>query len=347
MGRPLSSFGGLMPDQRFFQALGPLSLSEIAAGSLAHIHRGDPALRLRAVAPLAKAGQGEIAYLGDARYAAELATTQASAVFVTQDKIDQAPADCAVLVTREPQAAYARAANLLHHPLRHQDDQGAVHASAELEEGVTLSPGVVIGQNVRIGAGTEIGANSVIGPGVSIGRGCRIGSNVTVGFALVGDRVRILSGAVIGEEGFGVAGSASGAIDVPQLGRVIIQDGVTIGANACIDRGAYDDTVIGENTKIDNLVQVGHNNQIGRNCVIAAHSGLSGSCVLGDGVMFGGAVGVSDHMHIGAGARVAARSGVMHTIPPGETWCGTPAKPIRRFMREVAWLARQIDKKPS
>ena len=174
----------------------------------------------------------------------------------------------------------------------------------------------------------------------AIGRDCRLGANVTVGFALIGDRVRILSGAVVGEEGFGVAGGRGGAVDVPQLGRVILQDQVTVGANACIDRGAWEDTVVGENTKIDNLVQVAHNVRLGRNCVLAAHTGISGSCNVGDNVMFGGRAGIADHLDIGSGAKIAAAAGVMKDVPAGQIYCGSPARPLRRFMRETAWLAR-------
>jgi UDP-3-O-[3-hydroxymyristoyl] glucosamine N-acyltransferase len=162
-----------------------------------------------------------------------------------------------------------------------------------------------------------------------------------VGHALIGDRVRILAGAVIGEAGFGVGASRAGVIDMPQLGRVILQDGVTVGANSCIDRGAWDDTVVGENTKIDNLVQIAHNVQLGRNCVLAAHTGISGSVTVGDGVQFGGRAGIADHLDIGAGSRIAAAAGVMKDVPAGETWAGSPARQLRRFMRETAWLARK------
>ena len=154
-----------------------------------------------------------------------------------------------------------------------------------------------------------------------------------------------LSGARIGEPGFGAAGSRAGPIDVPQLGRVILQDGVSVGANTCIDRGAYDDTVVGENTKIDNLCMIGHNCVIGRNGLMAAHTGLSGSVTVGDGVMFGGKAGVGDHLNIGEGARVAAGAGVLQDIPAGETWSGYPAKPLRQFLREAVWLAKQASGK--
>ena len=222
---------------------------------------------------------------------------------------------------------------------------GIDHAAAAEDGSVLFEPGAVIGAGARIGRGTRIGANSVIGPGVQIGRDCVIGSNVSVAFALIGDRVRLMSGARIGEAGFGAARSKTGPVAVPQLGRVILQDGVTVGANSCIDRGAYDDTIVGENTKIDNLVMVAHNCVIGRNCLLAAHTGISGSVTVGDGVIFGGKAGIGDHIHIGEGARVAAGAGVLADIPAGETWSGYPAKPLRQFLRETIWLAKQASGK--
>jgi UDP-3-O-[3-hydroxymyristoyl] glucosamine N-acyltransferase len=331
-----------MPDTRFYEQLGPATLAELA--DVAGAELSVPAAgfkRIATAAPLARADEDGIAFLSDRRYLAELSTTRAGACFAQPAFAKAAPEGCVVLLTAEPQAAYARAAAHLHQP-RHLDAQGpAVAPSAQIEAGAVLGRNVVIGEDVRIGAGTEIGPNAVIGPGVCIGRDGRIGANVVIGFALIGDRVRILAGAVIGEAGFGVAGSRGGAIDIPQLGRVVIQDDVTIGACTCIDRGAWDDTVVGERTKIDNLVQIAHNVKLGRNCLLAAHTGISGSVTVGDGAAFGGRAGIADHLEIGAGARVAAASGVMKSIPPGETWCGQPARPLRRFMRETAWLARK------
>ncbi len=330
-----------MPDPRFFEPLGPVSLGELA--EIAGAALADPSQRtanILGVAPLDRAGDGDIAYFFDRRYGDALGKTQARACFVTKAQAGRLPPGCAALITAEPQVAYVRAANRLHRPRVIPPCDRLVHPTAELDEGVVLAPGVVIGPHARIGGGTAIGANTVIGVGVSIGREGQIGPNVSVGFALIGDRVRLLAGARIGEAGFGITGGQDGAIDIPQLGRAILQDGVTVGVNSCIDRGAWDDTVIGENTKLDNLVQIAHNCRIGRNCLAAALTGISGSTVVGDGVRFGGRVGIADHVTIGDGATVLASGGVMRDIPAGETWGGTPAVPSRQWLRQVAALGR-------
>ena len=329
-----------MPDARFFESAQALSLAQLATATGAELIRGEPSALIETVAPLAQAGERGVAFLGDPKYRQDLTATAAGAVFVAAKHAELVPAGVAVLVTPEPQAAWSRAARLFHSP-RLLGPEPGVHPTAVLEEGVVVGPGVVIGPGAAIGARTRVGANTVIGPGVHIGRDGDIGPNVTLGFCLAGDRVRIGAGTVIGEAGFGVAGSSEGLMDVPQLGRVILQDRVSVGANSCIDRGAYDDTVIGEGTKIDNLVQVGHNSRIGRHCVLAGHTGISGSVVIGDGAALGGRAGVTDHVHIGARARIAAASMVINDVPDGEAWGGQPARPLRRFLRETLWLAKQ------
>jgi UDP-3-O-[3-hydroxymyristoyl] glucosamine N-acyltransferase len=208
---------------------------------------------------------------------------------------------------------------------------------------VIVDPGAVIGQGVELGAGTIIGPNAVIGPGVRIGRDGSVGASTTILAALIGDRVIIHPGAHIGQDGFGFALGPRGHLKVPQIGRVIIQNDVEIGAGVTIDRGANRDTVIGEGAKIDNLVQIGHNVVIGRHAVLVSQSGVSGSSAIGDFAALGGQAGIAGHLTIGAGAQVAAAAGVMTDIPPGERWAGAPAKPVRKFFREVAAIKRLAD----
>ena len=330
-----------MPDPRFFDDMGPASLQELAR--LGGAELGDASLGSRSiahVAPLDAADGRAVSFFSDAKRREAAAATQAGACFVRPEHRDLLAPGCAALLTAHPQAAWAAAATRLHAPRRHEPLSASIHPDCELEDGVRLSPGVTVGQGARIGRGTCLSPGAVIGPGVTIGRDCLIGANAVIGFAIIGDRVSIHAGAVIGEAGFGAAGGPRGVVDLPQLGRVVIQDGVTVGANSCIDRGAFTDTTIGENTKIDNLVHVAHNVRLGRNCVLAAYTGLSGSTVVGDGVAFGGKAGVADHLTIGSGASIGASASVFKDVPAGETWTGFPARPLKRWLRETAWLSR-------
>ncbi len=336
-----------MPDTRFYEVLAPAWTSELAALTGARVAGSAGAERLIAgVGSLMGATADDLAFCADGRHLGDLEATLAGVCFVTDRLVSSAPRSCVALITVFPQAAYAQAANRLVRPRSYGSSGSPVDPSAILEDGVIVSPGARVGPGARIGSRTVIGPGALIGPGVTIGRDGHIGPCAVVGFALLGDRVRIHAGAIIGEPGFGAAPGPNGVVDVPQLGRVILHDGVTVGANSCIDRGAFDDTVVGENTKIDNLVQIAHNVVIGRNCLLAAQTGISGSTVIEDGCMLGGRVGIADHLTVGAGARLAAAAGVMKNIPAGESWGGMPARPMGRWMRETATLARMAKRRP-
>ncbi len=276
-------------------------------------------------------------------------SVEAAAIFCTADVAPRVRPGVAVLVTRKPQSAFAAIGRLMFPaaaspgPLTGETgiSPGAhVDLSARLEPGVIVEPGAVIGPDVAIGSGTIVAPNAVIGKSCQIGRDCYVGPGASVQAMLTGNRVIIHAGARIGQDGFGFTAGASGPERIPQIGRVVIQDNVEIGANATVDRGALADTVIGENTKIDNLVQIAHNVRIGRNCLIAGLVGISGSVTVEDNVVMGGGVGIADHLTIGAGAQLAAGSGFMNNVPAGEIWAGYPAEPMARMMRAVVALRR-------
>ncbi|MFN4287188.1 MAG: UDP-3-O-(3-hydroxymyristoyl)glucosamine N-acyltransferase [Brevundimonas sp.] len=335
-----------MPDPRFFATREPLALDAFIAAHGLEVRRGDCIGRsISAAAPLGEADKDALAFAQDAKFRDALSNTRAGILIVHPSLAEHAPEGSIVLTSRFAQASWAAAAASLYsgHDFV---PATAAQLAAWRDAGVVIEDGAVIGATVEIGEGTRICAGAVVGMGVAMGRGCTLAPRAVVGFALLGDRVRIGSGAVIGEPGFGAAASPRGPLDIPQLGRVIIQDDVSVGANTCIDRGAFGDTVIGEGTKIDNLVQIAHNVTIGRHCLIAAHVGISGSVIVGDGVMFGGRAGVGDHQSIGEGARIAAAAAVLSSVPAGETWSGYPARPLRQFLRESVWVSKQSARRP-
>jgi len=326
-----------MIDPRFYEALGPVTVRALAPSSDIG---GDPERLVTGAASAERAGPGDLCYFEPKGRNVQPLDTAPAACVIAPALVYLAPKAGALILSDRPRATFARLLPSLIQP-RRIGGSAAIDPSAKLEDGVHLAPGVVIGADAQIGAGTVIGANAVIGPGVTIGRRSRIGARVSIAFALVGDDVNILAGAVIGEQGFGVAGDAAGPVDVPHLGRVIVQDRVTIGANSTIDRGVFSDTVIGEDVKIDNLCHVAHNCEIGRGAMIAAFAGISGSTIVGDHVTMGGRVGVADHRKIGAGATLAGGAAVFQDVPAGEVWSGYPAKPLRKWLREAAWLSRR------
>jgi len=331
-----------MADPRFFDNRGPFRLAELCAKAGLDCPDGSGEAPVYDVAGLSHAGAQHLSFFEGPRARQDFQNTKAGWCLVkSAPALGPVPPSTVLLAAPSIARAFATMAATFYPDhellLAHED---SVDPTARLGDGVQLGSGVVIGPLADIGEGTRIAAGSVIGRGVTIGRNCLIGPRVSIQCAHIGDEVVIQAGAVIGSSGFGFASLADGHVKIPQLGRVLVQDRVEIGANSTIDRGALGDTLIGEGTKIDNLVQIGHNTRVGRHCVMAGQVGLSGSVTLGDFVLLGGRVGVADHVTIGDRVRVAALSGVGTDLEAGADYGGIPARSLMQWKREIAALAK-------
>jgi len=328
-----------MADKRFFDYKGPFRLKELAEISGAELHpSADGERQVKDLSPLDRAGADEIGFLDNPKYIASFERSRAGACVIRERHAAKAPLGMNLLITENPYLAFAKITDHFY-PADYSSSRSevaqtaAINSTAKIGKNVWIEPFVTIGAGVEIGDDCHIGSGTVIGRGVKIGNGCFIGNNSSLSCCLVGNGAIIHNGVRIGQDGFGFAQEKGRHVKVPQVGRVIIGDNVEIGANSCIDRGSGPDTIIGDGTKIDNLVQIGHNVHIGKHCIIVAQVGISGSTQLGDYVMIGGQAGLTGHLKIGAQARIAAGSGVGFDISPGESYGGYPAIPIKEWHR--------------
>lgn len=337
-----------MADERFYQNTGPYTVQDLAALCGARLGPNiDPSQVIMDVAPLHKANTGHLSCFHNPKYIDQFKETKASACLVSDDYVSYAPSGVALLISSQPYRAYGQVAALFYPPQKRAESissHAAVHSTAKIGKNCYIGPFAVIEENAIIGDGCEIGAHAVIGVGVELGEECRIAPHVTISHALLGKRVALKPGARIGQRGFGFHMDESGHLNIPQLGRVIIGDDVEIGANTTIDRGAEADTIIGCGTRIDNLVQIAHNVQVGENCVLVAQSGIAGSTQLGRFVVVAGQVGIAGHLTIGDGVRVAAQSGVMRNILKGETVAGSPCVAVKNWHRQTIALKKLAEK---
>jgi UDP-3-O-[3-hydroxymyristoyl] glucosamine N-acyltransferase len=331
-------------DPRFFARSGPHPLSAVVAAA-----GGDAAaegeLVLHGIAPLQAATPQTVSFLDNRRYVEALKATRAGAVLVHPALASHVPAGTVAIRTSQPYLAWARVAALFHPapPVRPGAHPSAViDPTAQVDPTAEIGPLAVIEAGAEIGPRCRIGPLAVIGPGVVLGADCRVGAGASLSHALVGARCSFYPGSRIGQDGFGFAPGPCGFTSVPQLGRVLVGDDVEVGANSTIDRGSSQDTVIGAGSRIDNLVQIGHNVRLGRCCVVVGQVGISGSTVLGDFVQLGGQAGVTGHLTIGDGARVGAQSGVMADVPAKAEVVGSPAMPARQFFRDYATMRRMV-----
>ena len=334
-----------MVDTRFHRFSGPIAVGALLT-ELGHADLvaglADANRLVGGASELDLAGPDEFVLAAQAVYAGELSRTNAGFAVVHPSLLSHVPAHTQAIAAPQAHVLFTRILDHLYPSstkaiiVGGREDLGA----PIFERDVTIGSNVVVGNGVEIGRGTIIGANTVIGAGVTIGRNCVIAANCTIDCAHLGNDVVLHSGVRIGTEGFGWLDHGQSNRKIPQLGRVIIQDRVEIGANSTIDRGALGDTVIGDGTKIDNLVQIGHNCRIGRNCLIAAMSGLSGSTIVEDSVLMGGGVGTSGHLRIGAGTTVFGRAAVTKNWPAGSKIGGSPAQDVNDAWRELAALRK-------
>lgn len=331
-----------MPDSRFFLTHASIALGDaLRLANVAAPVAVDSSSRLTRAAGIDEESlDGAVVYVDAADKLARLAGKRFGLCFAPVGAASRVDASGPVAAAQSPRAAFAVVAAALH-SLRPISDA----PRAKVAAGARVHATAIIGDDAEIGAGAEIGAYAVIGPGVVIGPGTLIAERVSVGCAVIGADCRIGAGSAIGGPGFGFEPGRDGLTRVPQLGRVVLGRNVEVGQNCCVDRGAFGDTVVGEGTKLDNLVQIAHNVRLGRNCVVAAQVGIAGSAKIGDRVQFGGQAGIADHVAIGDDARIAAKAGVMRDVPNGETWGGYPARPMMTWMRETAMTASAARKK--
>lgn len=334
----------------FFQKVGPFPIAELCEKlSIEEVVSQDTTCEITDVASLATAGPGDISFFEDKKLLETFKSSKASACFVNPKLIDQLPPNMVGLLTSKPHETFVKAINLFYpDATSNSGTKNSTHLidpSAVIEDGAIIEAGAIIGKEAHIGSGTVISSGAVIGYRTYIGRNCKIGPNAVLSHSLLGNEVTIHAGAAIGQDGFGYIMGPGGHKKVPQIGRVIIQDNVEIGANTTIDRGALTDTIIGEGTKIDNLVQIAHNVVIGCHAVIVSQTGISGSCKIGNYVVMGGQTGSVGHIEIGDGAQIAASSNVHKSVPPNARYGGTPAKPMKQWFKEIIAVEKLVEKR--
>lgn len=337
-----------MPDHRFFKKTGVYDLGYLAQmGGLSLGPGVEASDVVQDLAPLNRAGAGDLAFFHNVAYGDDLEASQAEFCILDPKYQNLAPKGMKLLFSPTPHTAYAKVANVFYPEDRGTagvSTQSIIDPTAQLGTDCGIAPGAVIGAHVILGSGVRIGANAVIGDHVEIGEGTRVGANATISHALIGRHCDIYPGVRIGQRGFGFSSETLERVPVPQLGRVIIGNHVDIGANTAIDRGSGPDTIIEDGAMIDNLVQIAHNVHIGKGAIIVAQVGISGSAHIGDFAVLAGQVGVTPNVVVGAGAQIGAQSGVMRDVAPMEKVAGSPAMPARDWKRSIIALA-QLSKK--
>ncbi|MBR2299053.1 MAG: UDP-3-O-(3-hydroxymyristoyl)glucosamine N-acyltransferase [Alphaproteobacteria bacterium] len=337
-----------MVDTSFYQNNGPFTLLKVAEITGAKLVDEAKANELVSnIATMEKAGADEICFFYDKKAKETARQIKAKTCITTQALAEFLPSSVIVLTHDNPKIAFLKLNMAMYAefaPKSGVSSKASVHPSAKIGQNCFIADFVTIEENAVIGDGCRIEHGAYIGKSCHIGNNCRIGANAYISYCLMGNDCYIYTGARIGADGFGFDLIEGKHQRIPQIGRVIIGNDVEVGANTCIDRGALDDTVIGDGCRIDNLVQIAHNDKLGRGCVVVSQVGIAGSCTFGDYVVCGGQTGFADHLKVGTGAQIAAQSGVMRDVEPGAVLLGTPAVPFKDFMRQVAFLQKNSKK---
>jgi UDP-3-O-[3-hydroxymyristoyl] glucosamine N-acyltransferase len=337
-----------MADTSFYKNNGPFTLDKVAQITGAELSDAAKAEELVSdIATMQKAGASEICFFYDRKAKEKAALIKAKACVTTKELASFVGKDVIILFHDNPKIAFVKLNEAMYaeyKPIIGISPKASVHPSAKIGRNCSIGDFVVIEENVVIGDDCRIEAGAYIGRACKIGDRCRIGVNAYVSYCLMGNDCYIYTGARIGADGFGFELMNGQHHRIAQIGRVIIGNDVEIGANTCVDRGALDDTVIGDGCRVDNLVQIAHNDKFGQGCVLVAQVGIAGSCTFGDYVVCGGQTGFADHLNIGSGAQIAAQSGVMRDVDPKAVLLGTPAVPFKDFMRQVAFLQKNSKK---
>ena len=337
-----------MVDKHFYDAKENVTLAQVAevtSAVLADTSKADETIA--DIATMLHAGTEDICFFYDRKNKEKARQMQAKACITTTDLQQFVPENVIVLISENPKIAFIKLNEFMYAekmPIAQIAASAKIAANAKIGTNCFVGENVVIGKDVEIGDNCIIEPNVVIAQGCKIGNNCRIGNNASIAYSIIGNNCYIYTGARLGQDGFGFQLINGQHHRIPQLGRVIIGNDVEIGANTCIDRGALDDTEIGDGSRIDNLVQIAHNDKLGRGCVIVSQVGIAGSCTLGDYVVLGGQVGLADHLNIGSGAQVAAQSGAMRDIEAGAVMMGSPCVPFKDYMRQVSFLQKNSKK---
>lgn len=332
-----------MIDERFYHLSPSMPLGDVLADL--NVGELDPGIldqEISCVADLGSSVPGAISFITSKKHKDALSSARATACFTPKGCAELVgEKDIIPVISETPRTHFGRVLARLVQARSIFDDG----PEPDISPSAKIHPTAVVGAGAVIGDRAEIHPHVVIGPGVIIGEGTQILSNVSIECSVIGRDCVIKSNSTIGYRGFGVDADERGIFDLPHVGRVIMGDRVSVGSQTSIDRGFLGDTVIGNDVKIDNLVQVAHNVTLGDGCMLAGHVGISGSCHVGKNVLMGGSVGLADHLTVGDGAKLAARAGVMHDVPAGEMWSGIPAMPVREHMRLISATRKLIQKK--